>query len=242
MDTKLETPLFVDSSEGFVDIPNRVVLTAVVVAEDAGNTHGFIIDDILDHARIEGESLRTRYEETWLDVHVLEQFFPASLEHCCNNHVGNDASDFVYTESVLVPVPFSPTELQCEAAEQASLGRADTASSRIYELLIEVIWFRAIPKFRNHVQSIVVQLERLCINCLIREVNFQPHQCNFFFLRLKVHVDIRAGVESRIEIEEMIVLDHLSTISSITGPLGHSQIVLWGSACVYACGVREHGD
>mmetsp|Transcript_9186 Transcript_9186/g.16881 ORF Transcript_9186/g.16881 Transcript_9186/m.16881 type:complete len:251 (-) Transcript_9186:55-807(-) len=224
MDSDLQTLLFIQRCENLAHFPNRVVLAPVVVAHNADNADGLLINIIPKRARIEDKCLVAGLDKTWLDVHVLEQFFPSRLEHGRNHKVGVHATDLVSVHAVLLCIPLAPPELQRKPGQQTGLGRAHCPSTGVAAVLLEIIGHGAMPELCDHVQGVIVHPEGFWINRLIRQVDFQAHGGHPLFFWLKHHVHVRAGVQPLRKIQKVVILDHADAVACFGSLLGDGHV------------------
>mmetsp|Transcript_90748 Transcript_90748/g.282705 ORF Transcript_90748/g.282705 Transcript_90748/m.282705 type:complete len:406 (+) Transcript_90748:103-1320(+) len=117
VDTHAEALLAVQLREGLVDIPDGVVLSAVVVAHDADHADRLLVNHVLQLSGVDRECPPARRDEARLNVHVLEELLPGRLKHRGDDKVRVHAPDLVLVQAVLLPIPLAPAELHRETRQ-----------------------------------------------------------------------------------------------------------------------------
>mmetsp|Transcript_96577 Transcript_96577/g.249709 ORF Transcript_96577/g.249709 Transcript_96577/m.249709 type:complete len:434 (-) Transcript_96577:46-1347(-) len=226
VDAHLPALLLVQLGEHLVDLPDRIVLAAVMVAHDGHHADGLLIHLRLHLLGRDREGAFGRNHELGLDVHVAEELLPSRLEAGGDHEVRVDCADLRLGEVMLLGVPLAPAELQAEAAQQARLCGAHGACTREGAVLVEVRRLGAVPQVRHHVQHDVVHLEALGVHGLIRQIDLRAAQQHVLLLGLEEDVHVGGRVEALAAIQLVVVRDHSEAVARGVAMLGELGKVL----------------
>mmetsp|Transcript_40475 Transcript_40475/g.130121 ORF Transcript_40475/g.130121 Transcript_40475/m.130121 type:complete len:435 (-) Transcript_40475:138-1442(-) len=185
---------------------HRIVVSRVVVAEDADHSDGLVVHRRTHVLRAKHHLAHLGRDKVGLYVHVLEQLLPAGLVHGRDDQVRVHAPHLRLAQPVPGCVPLAPPELQRQAGEEARLGRPDGARAGMAAVLVEGGALGEMPQVAKHVERVVVQLERARVDGLIGDVDLETGERHLLLLPLGDHVDVRGGVEQRREVEQLVVI------------------------------------
>mmetsp|Transcript_18069 Transcript_18069/g.36777 ORF Transcript_18069/g.36777 Transcript_18069/m.36777 type:complete len:415 (-) Transcript_18069:384-1628(-) len=173
MDAHLPSVLAVEILEHLPDFRHRVVVTAVVVPEDADHADSLLVDGSPHVLGAHGHFAHARKDEVGLDVHVLEELLPRRLVHCRDHEVGILASDCVLAESMPGGIPLAPAKFERQPRQETGLGGAHGTRSGMTSILVERGALGNVPQVSEHVQGVVVKLETTWVDGLVGNVDFE---------------------------------------------------------------------
>mmetsp|Transcript_7385 Transcript_7385/g.11245 ORF Transcript_7385/g.11245 Transcript_7385/m.11245 type:complete len:237 (-) Transcript_7385:285-995(-) len=144
------------------------------------------------------------------NVEEPKELLPRCLINGADHEVGTNTKNLLIRKSMLLFVPRSPAKLQGKTSKKASFSRAHCTSSSV--VLSSVSRFWSIPHSGNHIDNLIVKLNRCRIDRSVGNVDLGTHGCDGLFLWFARHVDIGRGVEKGIEIAEMDIFNHRSNM------------------------------
>mmetsp|Transcript_71405 Transcript_71405/g.119535 ORF Transcript_71405/g.119535 Transcript_71405/m.119535 type:complete len:302 (-) Transcript_71405:129-1034(-) len=215
VDPDLPALVPVELLNALIDLPNAVVLPAVVVAQNAHHGDGPLVAVRRQLLPTDIHRLVRGLHQNGLHVHVLEELLPAGLVHGGHHQVRIHPPHLAVRQPMLLLVPVAPPKLQGEPRKQCGLRRAHAPGPGH----LPVRGLRHTPEVPQHVHHLVVQLERRRIHGLVRQVDLHPHDGHALLLGLEHHVDVRGCVEALVVVQQVVVLDHALTV-----PGGHARL------------------
>mmetsp|Transcript_23679 Transcript_23679/g.36271 ORF Transcript_23679/g.36271 Transcript_23679/m.36271 type:complete len:215 (-) Transcript_23679:363-1007(-) len=166
------------------------------------------------------------------NVKEPKELLPRCLINGADHEVRANTKNLLIRKTMLLFVPFSPAKLQGKTSKKASFSRAHCTSSSV--VLSSVSRFWCMPHSGNHIDNLIVKLNRCRIDRSVGNVDLGTHGCDGLFLWFARHIDVGRGVEKGIEIAEMDIFNHRSNMLG-RHTLKGNRIEVVSVTCVGRC-------